>query len=95
MNWGHAPWKSLTIFPRIVDLISHSICDNVAKLQKRAVRFITNSKYNAQTELLFLKICIYQRLKTNLMYSVWNFWYTFSNNTLPNYFGFMFQYNSS
>ena len=46
---------------RRVDFISYSIWDNVlgfewgrlTKLQKRALRIITNSKYNAHTEPLF------------------------------------------
>ena len=66
----------------------------LAKLQKRAVRIITNSKYNAHTEPLFKDLHL---LKITDIFDVqcMEFWYKFSNNTLPNYFRFMFQYNSS
>ena len=66
----------------------------LAKLQKRAVRIITNSKYNAHTEPLFKDLHL---LKITDIFDVqcMKFWYKFSNNTLPNYFRFMFQYNSS
>ena len=66
----------------------------LAKLQKRAVRIITNSKYNAHTEPLFKDLHL---LKINDIFDVqcMKFWYKFSNNTLPNYFWSMFQYNSS
>ena len=65
-----------------------------AKLQKRAVRIITNSKYNADTEPLFNDLHL---LKITDTFDVqcMKFWYKFSNNTLPNYFRSMFQYNSS
>ena len=65
----------------------------LAKLQKRAVRIITNSKYNAHTEPLFKDLHL---LKITDIFDVqcMKFWYKFSNNTLPNYFT-MFQYNSS
>ena len=66
----------------------------LAKLQKRAVRIITNSKYNAHTEQLFKDLHL---LKITVIFDVqcMKFWYKFSNNTLPNYFRSMFQYNSS
>ena len=66
----------------------------LAKLQKRAVRIITNSKYNAHTEPLFKDLHL---LKITDIFDVqcMKFWYKFSNNTLSNYFRSMFQYNSS
>ena len=66
----------------------------LAKLQKKAVRIITNSKYNAHTELLFKDLHL---LKITDIFDVqcMKFWYKFSNNTLPKYFRSMFQYNSS
>ena len=66
----------------------------LAKLQKRAVRIITNNKYNAHTEPLFKDLHL---LKITDIFDVqgMKFWYKFSNNTLPNYFRSMFQYNSS
>ena len=66
----------------------------LAKLQKRPVRIVTNSKYNAHTEPLFKDL---HSLKITDIFDVqcMKFWYKFSNNTLPNYFRSMFQYNSS
>ena len=66
----------------------------LAKLQKRAVRIITNSKYNAHTEPLFKDLNL---LKITDIFEVQcvKFWYKFSNNTLQNYLRSMFQYNSS
>ena len=66
----------------------------LARLQKRAVHIITNSKYNAHTEPLFKDLHL---LKITDIFDVqcMKFWYKLSNNTLPNYFWSMFQYNSS
>ena len=66
----------------------------LAKLQKRAVRIITNSKYDAHKEPLFKDLHL---LKINDIFDVqcMKFCYKFSNKTLPNYFRSMFQYNSS
>ena len=66
----------------------------LAKLLKRAVRIITNSKYNAHTEPLFKDLHL---MKITDIFDVqcMKFWYKFSNKTLPNYFRYMFQYNSS
>ena len=66
----------------------------LAKLRKRAVRIITTSKYNAHTEPLFKDLHL---LKITDIFDVqcMKFWYKFSNNTLPNYFRSMFQYNSN
>ena len=61
----------------------------LAKLQKRAVRTITNSKYNAHTEPLFKDLHL---LNIADIYGVqcMKFGYKFSNNTLLNYFRSMF-----
>ena len=66
----------------------------LALLQKMAVRIIATSKYNARTEPLFKDLHL---LKITDIFDVqcMKFWYKFSNNTLPNYFRSMFQYNSS
>ena len=68
----------------------------LAKLQitKRAVRIITNSKYNAHTEPVFKDLYL---LKIIDIFDVqcMKVWYKFSNNALSNYFRSMFQYNSS
>ena len=68
--------------------------NRLAKLQKRAVRIITNSKYNAHTEPLYKEL---QLLKITDIFDVqcMKFWYKFSNNTLPNYFRTMFRYNNT
>ena len=66
----------------------------LAKLPKRAVRITANSKYNAHTEPLSKDLPL---LKITDIFDVQciKFWYKFPNNTLPNYFRSMFQYNSS
>ena len=88
----HTPWK-LLILP-IWDNMLGFEWGRLVKLQKRAVRIITNSKYNAHTEPLFRDLHL---LKITDIFDVqcMKFWYKFSNNTLPNYFRSMFQYNSS
>ena len=66
----------------------------LAKLQKRAVRNITNMKYNAHTEPLFKDLHWFDF--TDIFdVQCMKLWYKFSNNTLPNYFRSMFQYNTS
>ena len=60
-------------------------CGRLAKLQKRAVRIITNSEHNAQTEPPIKDLHL---LKITDIFDVqcMKFWYKFSLNTLPNYF---------
>ena len=56
--------------------------NRIFKLQKRAVRIMTNSKYNSHTEPLFkeLKLLkIFDIFKIQCM----KFWYKFKNKTLP------------
>ena len=66
--------------------------ERVCKLQKRAMRIMTNSKYNAHTEPLFKHLNL---LKIDDLFDVQclKFWYKFKNNTLPYFFRDMFQYN--
>ena len=66
--------------------------DRISKLQKRALRIMTNSKYNAHTEPLFKQLRL---LKVNYIFDVQclKFWYKFVNKKLPNYFRDMFKYN--
>ena len=68
--------------------------DRLAKLQIKAVRIVTNSIYNAHTEPLFRDLHL---LKINDIFDIqcMTFWYKLSNDTLPNYFWSIFQYNSS
>ena len=66
--------------------------DRVSKLQKRALRIMTNSRYNAHTEPLFIQLYL---LKVKDIFDVqcMKFWYKFVNKKLPNYFRDMFKYN--
>ena len=66
--------------------------DRISKLQKRALRIMTNSKYDAHTEPLFKQLHL---LKVNDIFDVQclKFWYKFVNTKLPNYFKDMFKYN--
>ena len=62
------------------------------KSQKRALRIMTNSKYNAHTEPLFKDLKL---LKLDGIFDIqcMNFFYKFTNNTLPKYFHSLFRYN--
>lgn len=66
-------------------------CNRIEKLQKRAIRILTNSAYNAHTEPLFKDL---ELLKIRDIFHVkcLQFWYKFVNNTLPFYFKSMFTY---
>ena len=66
--------------------------DRISKLQKRALRIMTNSKYNAHTEPLFKEL---HPLKVKDIFDVQclKFWYKFVNKKFPNYFRNMFKYN--
>ena len=66
--------------------------DRISKLQKQALRIMTNSRYNAHTEPLFKQLHL---LKVKDIFDVQclKFWYKFVNNELPNYFCNMFTYN--
>ena len=66
--------------------------DRISKLQKRALRIMTNSKYNAHTDPLFKQLHL---LKVKDIFDVQclKFWYKFVNKKLPNYFRDMFKYN--
>ena len=64
----------------------------ISKLQKRALRIMTNSRYHAHTEPLFKQLHL---LKVKDIFDVQclKFWYKFVNNELPNYFRNIFTYN--
>ena len=66
--------------------------DRISKLQKRDLRIITNSKYNAHTDPLFKQLHL---LKVKDIFDVQclKFWHKFVNKKLPNYFRDMFKYN--
>ena len=67
--------------------------DRISKLQKRALRILTNSKYNAHTEPLFKQLRL---LKVNDIFDVQclKVWYKFVNKKLPNYFRDIFKVSS-
>ena len=59
-------------------------CDRIPKIQKRAIRLINLSKYNAHTEPIFKQ---FKLLKVNhiLQMQEFKFYHKFKNNTLPAY----------
>ena len=59
--------------------------ERILKPQKRALRIMTNNRYNAHTEPLFKKSSL---LKVKDIFDVQclKFWYKFVNNRLPRYF---------
>ena len=66
--------------------------DRISKLQKRALRIMTNSRYNAHTETLFKQLHLL-KVKDIFEIQCLKFWYIYVNNKLPNYFRNMFTYN--
>ena len=67
--------------------------NRIFKLQKQALRIMTNNKYNAHTEPLFKEL---KMLKVSDILNVqcMKFWYKFVNKSLPEYFGTMFTFNN-
>ena len=59
-------------------------CDRINKLQKKAIRIVSLSKYNAHTEPIFKRL---QLLKVAdiLKIQELKFYYRFMHNTLPRY----------
>ena len=66
--------------------------DRISKLQKRALRIMTNSKYNVHTEPLFKELQL-PKIKDIFDVQCLKFWDKFVNKKLPNYFRDMFKYN--
>ena len=64
-----------------------------SKLQKRAVRLITNSGYNSHTEPLFKKCQIF-KIEDLYKFQVSMFMYAFVNHKLPKSFDGVFRFNS-
>ena len=60
-------------------------CKRLEKLQKRIIRIITCSKYNAHTDPLFKRVNV---LKINDVFKLnaLKFYYKYTNNELPSYF---------
>ena len=67
-------------------------CDRIFKLQKRILRILADSKYNAHTEPLLKEL---RSLKVKDIFNVQclKFWYKFVNGTLPDHFRQMFTFN--
>ena len=66
--------------------------ERISKLQKRAIRIMTNSKYNAHTDPLFKSLKLL-KIKDIFDVQCMKFWYKFVNNNVPTYFASMFRYN--
>ena len=59
--------------------------DKVFKIQKKVIRIITKSKYNAHTEPLFKKMNILKYTDLVKLKAI-KFYYKYCNNQLPEYF---------
>ena len=67
-------------------LLSWGSCsERIFKLQKKAVRVITNSKYNSHTDALFKKLYILKIQDDKKVQEIC-FYYKFCHNLLPKYF---------
>ena len=61
------------------------ICSRLTKIQKRVIRTITCSKYNAHTEPL-LKALYILKIEDTLKLNTLKFYYKYTHDTLPSYF---------
>ena len=66
--------------------------DRKSKLQKCALRIMTNSRYNAHTEPLLKQLHLW-KVKDIIEIQCLKFWCKYFNNNLPNYFRNTFTYN--
>ena len=66
--------------------------ERLSKLQKRTIKIMTNSKYNAHTDPLFKSLKLLN-IKDIFDVQCMKFWYKFVNNNVPTYFASMFRYN--
>ena len=66
--------------------------ERLSNLQKRAIRIMTNSKYNAHTDPLFKSLKLL-KIKDIFDVQCMKIWYNIVNNNLPTYFASMFRYN--
>ena len=66
--------------------------DRISKRQKRALRIMTNSRYNAHKEPLFKQLHLL-KVKDIFEIQCLKCWYKYVNNKLPNYFRNIFTYN--
>ena len=65
--------------------------ERLSKLKKRAIRIMTNSKYNAHTDPLFKSLISWYLDIFDVQ--CMKFWYKYVNNNVPIYFASMFRYN--
>ena len=63
-------------------------CSRLFKLQKKAMRIICCSKFNAHTEPLFKKLNIL-KVEDLLKLSILKFYFKYQNHQLPNYFSLL------
>ena len=68
------------------------VCNRLYKLQKKAIRVVSNSQYNAHTEPLF-KILNMMKLEDIFKLNLLKLYYKFENNTLPSYHMNIFKKN--
>ena len=66
--------------------------ERLSKLQKRAIRIMTNSKYNAQTDPLIKSLNLL-KIKNIFDVQCMKFWCKFVNNNVPTHFDSIFRYN--
>ena len=66
--------------------------DRISKLQKGALRIMTNSRYNAHAEPLFKQLHLL-KVKDIVDVQCMKFSYKSVNKKLPNYFRAIFEYN--
>ncbi len=59
-------------------------CDRITKLQKRAVRIISTSKYNSHTEPIFKELKLL-KIKDIMKLQELKFYYKFKHGNLPDY----------
>ena len=66
--------------------------NRIFKLQKRAMRIMTNKKFNAHTEPIFKEL---KMLKIKDIFNIQclKFWFKFENNSLPSFFKSILKYN--
>ena len=69
-------------------------CQRLQKLQKKAVRIITSSKFNAHSEPLFKRLNII-KIEHIFHLKCLNFYYKFIKGSIPEYFQSMFTKNES
>ena len=60
-------------------------CERILKLQKKIIRIITISKYNAHTDPIFKSLNILKVSDSFLLHQL-NFYYNYINDKLPQYF---------